>query len=364
MKFVKKFTGHQKVCNYCRHTKTPKIIWKWEASLGVWFRYSHFNKKWMYWGPSKKGFTAEGWSYYRGYWHHGGFAFRYTSGTWWRYENRKWIKYGKTVPVTPQKPKVARSCRAYYKREKTGFSATLAQNKLPRCQVGKAIYMWTGTKDCRFLGGEFVYVKRHACKDHTNDEWRRVTKCVYEPKVTGRGLFGSIHKVNFEDRVNVTAKHDVKMAELTLNSNHSRDNTYDDNVDNKTWIKYTFNSPAPLSGLGIVSFGKTFNYVHIEIKYKDSQGKVKKSDLIRHPKFKDMEPSEVRLWTGHLQNVFEVEFFFENAKDKTMTVNEITFYQEKGAKKPALAKNEEEDKNEGKFKFKKIEPLRQILLED
>ena len=77
-----------------------------------------------------------------------------------------------------------------------------------------------------------------------------------------------------------------------------------------------------------------------------------------------MEPSEVRLWTGHLQNVFEVEFFFENAKDKTMTVNEITFYQEKGAKKPALAKNEEEDKNEGKFKFKKIEPLRQILLED
>lgn len=88
---------------------------------------------------------------------------------------------------------------------KPGFSAKLAQQKLPRCQVGKAVYMWTGTKDCRFLGGEFTYIARHQCKDHSNDEWRRVTKCVYEPKVSGRGLFGSIHKINLENRVKVSA---------------------------------------------------------------------------------------------------------------------------------------------------------------
>jgi hypothetical protein len=133
MKFVKKYQGHQKVCNYCRHTVTPKIIWKWEASLGVWYRWSHYSKSWMYWGPSKKGFTAVGWSWYRGYWHHGGFPFQFKKGTWWRWENRRWVKYSKTVPVKPTKPHVTRSCRAYYKRMKPGFSAKLAQQKLPRC---------------------------------------------------------------------------------------------------------------------------------------------------------------------------------------------------------------------------------------
>jgi hypothetical protein len=80
--------------------------------------------------------------------------------------------------------------------------------------------MWTGTKDCRFLGGEFVYVKRHHCKSHTNDQWRRVTKCVYEPKVTGRGLFGSIHKINLEGRVKVSAKRYTNKAINLLNDKH------------------------------------------------------------------------------------------------------------------------------------------------
>jgi len=222
--------------------------------------------------------------------------------------------------------------------------------------------MWTGTKDCRFLGGEFVYVKRHLCKDHSNDEWRRVTKCVYEPKVTGRGLFGSINKVNLENRVEVTAKRYASKAINLLNSKMDKKNGYDDHKDNKTWIKYEFNSPAPLSGLGLVSFGKSFDYVHITIRYKDSKGEEQKRDLIRKPTF-GSKPSEVRLWTGHLSNVFQVEYFFGNSKAKELHINEVTFYQEKDAKRPML-KVTEEKKVKGQFGFTQVKPLRQILLED
>jgi len=192
MKFVKKFSGHQKVCNYCRHTKTPKVIWKWEPTLKVWYRWSHYSKSWAYWGPSKSGFTTAGWSWYRGYWHHNGFAYKHEKGTWYRYQNRKWVTYNKRVPVNPSLPKGKRQCRTFYKREKSGFSATLAEKKLPRCKVGTAIYMYKDAESCHFLGGKLAYITRHQCKDHSNDEWRRVTKCVHEPEVTGEGLFKDV----------------------------------------------------------------------------------------------------------------------------------------------------------------------------
>jgi len=104
MKFVKKYQGHQKVCSYCRTTKTPKVIWKWDISLKVWYRWSQYSKSWAYWGPSKSGFTAVGWSWYRGYWHHGGFAYKYEKGTWSRYQNRRWVPFNKKVPVNPSPP--------------------------------------------------------------------------------------------------------------------------------------------------------------------------------------------------------------------------------------------------------------------
>jgi hypothetical protein len=190
LRFVKKHPGHLKVCTWCKNSKIPKILWKWDYTLKVWYRFSHYDKKWHYWGPSKKGFTSVGWSYYRGYWHHGGFAYKYYNGQWWRYVNRKWEKYAKTVPVTPKPPAVRKECRAFYLRMKAGFSASLAEKKLPRCKVGKEVFQWRGEADCRFIGGKLAYITRHTCKSrHSNDQWKRVIRCVREPRATGKGLF-------------------------------------------------------------------------------------------------------------------------------------------------------------------------------
>ena len=95
LKFVRKHPGHRGVCNYCKNQKAPKVIWKWEATLKVWYRWSVYNKDWMYWGPSKSGFTASGWSWYKGFWHHGGFVYKYNDGYWWRFQNRRWVRYNK-----------------------------------------------------------------------------------------------------------------------------------------------------------------------------------------------------------------------------------------------------------------------------
>jgi hypothetical protein len=62
---------------YCKKQKEPKVIWKWDYTLKVWYRWSHYSKSWMYWGPSKGDFTAAGWTWYSGYWHHGGYVFKY-----------------------------------------------------------------------------------------------------------------------------------------------------------------------------------------------------------------------------------------------------------------------------------------------
>jgi hypothetical protein len=64
LRFVRKHPGHQKVCAFCRKQKIPKILWKWDYSSKVWYRWSLYNRRWMYWGPSKGGFTAAGWSWY------------------------------------------------------------------------------------------------------------------------------------------------------------------------------------------------------------------------------------------------------------------------------------------------------------
>jgi hypothetical protein len=114
LRFVKKHPGHQPVCNYCRKQKIPKILWKWDYGQKVWYRWSLYNRRWMYWGPSKSGFTATGWSWYKGYWHHGGFVYKFHGGKWWRYENRRWVVYKKRVEVSPRIPVTQRYCRNFY----------------------------------------------------------------------------------------------------------------------------------------------------------------------------------------------------------------------------------------------------------
>ena len=53
---------------------------------------------------------------------------------------------------------------------KPGFSAKLAEQKLPRCVVGNEVYQWKGEANCRFIGGKEKYLKRHVCKSrHTVD---------------------------------------------------------------------------------------------------------------------------------------------------------------------------------------------------
>jgi len=60
--FVKKYRGHEKVCNWCKKAPAPKVIWKWSPTEKVWYRF--YDGKWHYWGPSKKGFTHAGWTWW------------------------------------------------------------------------------------------------------------------------------------------------------------------------------------------------------------------------------------------------------------------------------------------------------------
>lgn len=164
--FVEKHRGHMAVCNWCRTAKMPKVYWKWDSTHKVWYRF--YRGTWHYWGPSKQGFTAEGWTWYNGYWHHEGFIFKFHNGIWFRFQGGNWVKYGKSVPIKPKAPHEETICRPFYKLEKAGFPSSLATKDMPRCIVGsgknRAIYIWKGHSACRFLGGKLGYQKIHKCK--------------------------------------------------------------------------------------------------------------------------------------------------------------------------------------------------------
>jgi hypothetical protein len=81
--FVKKYTGMPKVCTWCKHAKAPSVRWKWVTAEKVWYRW--YDNKWHYWGPSKSGFTAAGWTWYKGYWHHAGYVYKFVHGKWYRF---------------------------------------------------------------------------------------------------------------------------------------------------------------------------------------------------------------------------------------------------------------------------------------
>lgn len=296
----------------------------------------------MYWGPSKRGFTASGWSWYRGFWHHGGFVYQFRSGKWWRYENRRWVVYKKRVEISPKLPRTSRYCRNFYVVRRAGVSATLAAKVLPRCRVGKTLYMWQGSSACRFLGGKYAVVKRHTChRKGRNDYLVKVRRCVYEPRVSGAGLFsGAVRKMHLTNRAKISINHKTyaRQVKQLLNSRSGKRHQLNYRRGKDGSVKVRFNSPANLAGLGIRGGGASAldnpNYVHIVIRYKDSRGRSRKSDVVRTPRWPSNKAYERRLWTGSISNVFEVDYFFKNSRRKSVRLTELTFYHQKGSRLP------------------------------
>lgn len=184
--FVQKFKGHRAVCNWCKQAEEPEIIWKWDPTENVWYRY--YDGDWHYWGPSKDGFTTEGWTWHKGYWHHDGYVFKYEDNKWKRFQGKRWTDYDKSVPVSPEKPDGKEICRPFYILEKKGFPESLTTTKIPRCQVGDDTYMWEDEANCKFLGGKQIMVDHMVCKDGQSHKWKKVVKCVKGPAVNGAGF--------------------------------------------------------------------------------------------------------------------------------------------------------------------------------
>jgi hypothetical protein len=210
---------------------------------------------------------------------------------------------------------------------KSGFSAKIAETKLPRCVVGKEVFQWRGEASCNFLGGYLKYIKRHLCKSkHSNDQWRRVTRCVYEPRVSGKGLFsGSLRSVNLQNRVKVSAERHRHQAGYLLNGNKGQIL----NMRHKrTWVKYNFNSPANIDGLGMRGSGSKSSpdYIHIKIYYGS-----KHYTVIRKL---HLGSAEKMIWKGHIKGVTVIKYFLVNTRSKLLTLSQLTFYQEKGPRLP------------------------------
>ena len=217
MKFVKQYRGHPKVCNWCKKAKAPSVIWKWDKDDKVWFRW--YDNKWHYWGPSKRGFTSVGWTWYKGFWHHNGWVFKYQKHMWYRFQAHKWVKYGRTVKINPTPPRGPKICRPFYMLKKWGFPTSLGSKTLPRCKVGagkSAIwYMWKDRSNCRFLGGKLVYQKIKLCKTGRPHQWAKVTRCVRGPILHKKGLnykTGKAFKVSHTTKT----KHTVTIQGMTL----------------------------------------------------------------------------------------------------------------------------------------------------
>ena len=80
--------------------------------------------------------------------------------------------------MKPKRP-TNRICRPVYKLSKYGIPYSLTSKRVPRCKVGKSIYMYTDHEGCKWLGGRKVYQKRIRCKVGKEHQWRKMTKCTY-----------------------------------------------------------------------------------------------------------------------------------------------------------------------------------------
>jgi len=218
LNFVRKYRGHPKVCNWCKKAKAPSVIWKWDASGKVWYRW--YDNKWHYWGPSKRGFTSVGWTWYKGYWHHNGYVFKYVGRYWYRFQGHKWVRYGATVPIKPKAPRGAKICRPFYMLKKWGFPSTLSAKTLPRCRVGSGkssvYYMWKNRKNCRFLGGRLTYQKHATCKVGKPHQWARVVRCVEGAILTKSGLNYKTGRYGRNGRNGGTMTHSSSKKEVVL----------------------------------------------------------------------------------------------------------------------------------------------------
>jgi len=165
MAFVAEHPDHPDVCNWCHANTQPKNVWQWNPAEGVWYKWD--NGRWNYWGPSKEGMKHE-WSYYNGYWHHGGYVFKYDGGKWHRFQGGKWVEYGTKIDIDPVPP-YTKDCRSFRKLALAHVPDSLTEHEIPRCQVGegaeKTVWEWTGDEDCAFLQGTKVFQKNFKCKD-------------------------------------------------------------------------------------------------------------------------------------------------------------------------------------------------------
>ena len=111
---------------------------------------------------------------------------------WYRFQARRWVKYGRRIDINPTPPRGPKICRPFYMLKKWGFPTSLGAKTLPRCKVGsgkKAVwYMWKNRANCRFLGGKLTYQKIKICKTGRPHQWARVTRCVQGPILSKKGL--------------------------------------------------------------------------------------------------------------------------------------------------------------------------------
>lgn len=158
--------------------------WRWSSVDKAWYRW--YDGKWHYWGISKRGFTYNGWSWYAGYWHYKGYVYKWNRPYWYRFVNRQWVRYTRQIPIQPSKPR-AKVCRPVYRLLKAGTPTSVSNQYIPRCKVGRNIYMYSDYDGCKFLGGKKVMQKRLVCKTGKQHRWARMTKCIYYYK-SGKGL--------------------------------------------------------------------------------------------------------------------------------------------------------------------------------
>jgi hypothetical protein len=186
--FVNDHPDHPEVCQWCRDNHEPTDPWQWNPSEGVWYKYHNGN--YHYWGPSKDGLQHE-WSWYNGYWHHGGYVFKYENGKWHRFQGGEWHEYGEKIDIDPVAPRT-KECRSVLRLEQHHVPDSLAEQDHARCQVGqgvnKALYQWTDDADCIFLGGTKIYQKNYACAVGQSEQYREVEVCVQGEKVTHEGF--------------------------------------------------------------------------------------------------------------------------------------------------------------------------------
>lgn len=96
------------------------------------------------------------------------------------------------IPINPAPPTSPKYCVSVMHMVKAGLPGVLSSSTVPRCQVGKTIYMWAGDKTCKILGGRKVNQRIAKCKAGYAHKWQKVTRCtggdIYKPEVPGETL--------------------------------------------------------------------------------------------------------------------------------------------------------------------------------